>query len=501
MLNNYLRILLVCLFSGIAGNAYSQNGDNFSSDDKGEPMEIIVTVDRDVILNKNPKRTKKLIQVRTSSNGGLADLQDLMLTATSTGTNDLASNNLLKGMFFSFGQTNEKYSLSNVNNLWQGRVGNEIEQNGGNVWRDAYFDFFFDPEQIPEGVKPGTYNAVYQLVARSRNPVIRVNKWGTRIESNPFLSRVSELRIKLIINEYLIVEPLANKKIGIQISNLSDFKVGGSGYVNKVVRQTYRVRTNGPFNMTLNTATDNFEYTNNTKEKDNITPVNTVTSIIEAGTGGASRGALSKTMRRYQLTKAPEKNTTDLTIDFEISAENLRTFFLRAGTYTSQANIEFNPTNAGTLKGEKFPMIPFEIVVDPLAEVHVNKNQVDLVFQTAVDYQKGVAADISDNITLSSTTKYNLTVRAGSANFTGVGDGTAIMPCGLLYVGQSSSSLNGSPTNQVQLSTIPQNLLSGGNAVLDKTLSINYMIKPDSKIIKAKKMTYFLEVIYGITAL
>lgn len=518
MLSKYLKILPLCFFCAFAGKAYGQinfiggnsgNGDNFSDMDKGTPMALTVEVDRSVILTGNPLITNKIIQVRASDNVASLALKDMVLTMTSVGTNDLVTHNLLNGLFFSPGfASTERYSFGKVNNLWQGRTGDEVAQNSGNVWRDASFNFFFDPSQIPDGVKPGTYKATYQLVAKNRNPFItpaytdRRGRVFSARERQDFLSRVSELQITLIVKEYLIVQPLIEKPVGIHIQSLAAFKAGKEGgYKSEDVKQTYQVKANVPFNMTLGTSAETFEFSNG-KEKDNSTPVAKVSSIIEASKAGQSKGPLSSAGRIYVVGKAPDKNATNLTIDFELSAADLSAYFLRAGTYhIEEANLMFSPQNPAIPQAEPFKIKPFEVVVDPLSELLVNKNQVDLVFQTIGDYQNGVQAEVKDNLSLSSTTKYNLTVRAGSPYFTGLSDQNAKLPCSLLSIGLASSGLNSGPLNQVQLSTVAQNILSGENAVLDKNVSINYSIKPDKQLVKAKKITYSLEVIYGITAL
>lgn len=190
----------------------------------------------------------------------------------------------------------------------------------------------------------------------------------------------------------------------------------------------------------------------------------------------------------------PTGNRTTFTQDIRITAQDLRNYFFKAGTYNFQLNRE--ATDPGGFAGPGGFDTDVTIYVPPLSEISVGAGGplVKFNFNNLQHYSQGQSKVVPQQIKLSNNEDYELYVKAQTNYFRKSGIQSDI-GADILQVG-----VDGSPV-QVNLSTTPQKIISNGNPVLDQELDIRYTI-PAAKaqsLVSKEKTTYSIDLIYSFT--
>lgn len=187
-------------------------------------------------------------------------------------------------------------------------------------------------------------------------------------------------------------------------------------------------------------------------------------------------------------------NRNNFTLELSISANDFKTHFFEAGTYTFQLNLEAKSLD-NTLSALQNTDVTIQ--VKPLSEITIPTigQTVDFNFNTNVDYQLGKSQIVPNQIKLSNNETFELYVKSDANFFKKAGIQTDIN-ANILHVG-----VNGS--NIVPLSTTAQQIITSGTPVLDQVLDIQYTIPPTAaqSLVSKEKTTYSINVIYSFTAL
>lgn len=186
-------------------------------------------------------------------------------------------------------------------------------------------------------------------------------------------------------------------------------------------------------------------------------------------------------------------NRNTFSLELAISANDFKTYFYEAGTYTFQLNLDAKSTD-NTVSSVHNTDVTIKVL--PLSEITISSGQeVNFNFNTTFDYQQGKSKVMPNQIKLSNNENFELYVKAGTSFFKKTGIESDI-DSDVLQVG-----IDG--TSSVSLSTVPQKIITNGSPVLDQELDIKYNISPDAaqSLIGKEKTTYSIDVIYSFTAL
>lgn len=513
MLSRYLKFMFLCWCCGFSLDSHGQvwdwrtlgnggnggNGGNINGQGGSTIGPVNIIVDRNAIESRT---ASSIITVQLwATNNSMPAVRDALSGAKLRMVANKGYNNhpdIPAGLFFRpmFGKKIERNFGGNEANLFMDNDNNTVAdlRDIQNSYREAKFEFYIKPESIPSGLKPGKYQTTYLLYLEGSS--------GHNVfYRNEFSSNPKPLTVTIEVLPYLIVRKTGGSPVQIDINALSAFENGYKGKSAERVRQSYQVKHNVPFNATLTAGTSTLAFTNK-EERNNITPVGTVNSIIKASDSqNPSVSSLGKPLSnapgQFDVAKAPFGNVTNVTLDFEISPENLKTHFLKFGNYLTEANLAFKGKDASTTgMGSSFDINPIEVRTSELRELTVNQNSVDIAFRNQTDYEKGVSVEVPNNISYSSTSKYKVTVRSRTETFMASAGGKAVLKSSLLSIG---AGLSGSGGMLVELGTNPQPI-NLGNPVLNANSNIRYTVRPSIELLKAKEGTYTIEVIYGITA-
>lgn len=157
---------------------------------------------------------------------------------------------------------------------------------------------------------------------------------------------------------------------------------------------------------------------------------------------------------------------------YTLTAANLKSKFIQAGTYTLPITYSIPPVTSGqattaTLNGT------VTVNVANITALTVLQPAVNLKFSTTDDYKNGVSVTLNNHLNLSSTIPYDVTVKASAANFSSAGGGT--LPVNLVRIEGASGQAGVLP---ITLSTTAQKIINASVPVVDRQLSLKYTILP-----------------------
>ncbi|MCC8407850.1 hypothetical protein LJ707_02845 [Mucilaginibacter sp. UR6-1] len=213
------------------------------------------------------------------------------------------------------------------------------------------------------------------------------------------------------------------------------------------------------------------------------TMVNPVTSY----TNLTSAGGLS----------VPAGNQQTNTFTYSISPANLKLGFKQKGTYTANLTQEYFDAGSPVQATSKSISYPVTVNVADIAELKVNHTDVNLVFNSVSRYANGVNADMSNHLTLSKTTPYEVYVKASGTTLNSANGTLPISIIDILPVPASGSNFN-----TVTLSASSQKLFSSAVAEIDRVLSVRYSV-PASKVaqlLSKPATTYNTTITYTMVA-
>lgn len=284
----------------------------------------------------------------------------------------------------------------------------------------------------------------------------------------------------------------------ILINNLNLFRSadGATG------SSTIPVSTTVPYIPSIHAELSQFNFSTNLPYTSlPLVPVSTVSTTLN-GISNATSVALSTTSQPITGSTGiavPTNNNQSLNYIFRISAAQLKTSFVQAGTYSVPFIYTWNKLSTayptGSLSAQANSNI--SVVVSDMAELKANQQVVNLAFTTTNDYKNGVRMDMPAHLNLSKTTPYNLYVRASQPNFT---SGANSIPVHVLRIGPME---NQSGMNTVTLSTTAQQLIQDANPTIDRNLNIRYSIPANEtgKLFNKSPGVYSGNIIFSFVAL
>ncbi|SEA98517.1 hypothetical protein [Pedobacter hartonius] len=278
----------------------------------------------------------------------------------------------------------------------------------------------------------------------------------------------------------------------INVNNLSFFTNGIS------ISSQVGYHTTVPTLLKVKTAAANFTYTSvPAGMSDPSTPVGKMTVAL---TGTVTGPTVALASSDVTLSPAAGISVTSYTANnnlpvptFSISAADLKSSFVNAGTYDAALTYTIAPFT-GTTPASITKTSSMRVTVASLAAFTVPTTAVNLNFGTAADYKLGVNKNVPAQLTVSSTLPYNITVRANTAAFT---NGTNTIPLNLLTISGVNAGDNIIP---ITLSTTAKNLVSGANPVIGRTYDLKYSIPASTALLNKATGTYATTIVFSYVA-
>jgi hypothetical protein len=284
---------------------------------------------------------------------------------------------------------------------------------------------------------------------------------------------------------------------GILVNNLSFYRSPTGISANKIMTLAHTV----PYIPNLQTGGSNFSFS--TALTYNTLPLSPVSTVSTTLTGIATATAIALSATSQPLTNStgivvPTSNSQALNYAFSITAAQLKTRFVQAGTYSIPLTYTWNKTSAayptGSLQSQSVGTL--EVVVSDLGELIANQQTVGLSFTNANQYKNGVNLDMPAHLKLSKTTPYNLYVRATSASFA---SGVNSIPLNVMRIGPMPGETG---MHTVTLSSTAQQLINAADPTIDRSLSIRYSIPASetSKLLNKPSGIYSTNIIFSFIA-
>jgi len=194
--------------------------------------------------------------------------------------------------------------------------------------------------------------------------------------------------------------------------------------------------------------------------------------------------------------KRPSLNTV-----FNIAGADLLANFVNAGIYKLPVTYTIAKTPAFNIAATSKTMdSSVDVTVANMMDISLPTTTIALNFTSQSNYSSGVTAAVTDQVMLSSTVPYNITVKAGTSAFVNASDATATIPLNVMTIEGMSGQSGITP---IQLSTSPQTIITNGNPVIDRKLNLQYRI-PSAKVLSAifgkSPGNYNATIIYTIVA-
>jgi hypothetical protein len=168
------------------------------------------------------------------------------------------------------------------------------------------------------------------------------------------------------------------------------------------------------------------------------------------------------------------KSTCKFSFFDNLSAADMKTAFLNAGTYkTIFTVIACESQNQAGYMTKK--PINVTLTVKDMADLKVGNANVSLVFKTGKDYQNGVQSEGNDYLTISKTTPYDVYVKASSSTLS---SGANNIPVDILGISRVNVA-DGDVKTISNLSAAAQLLIQGGQPVVDRQVFLQYFISAD----------------------
>src|SRR5690606_22665847 len=222
-------------------------------------------------------------------------------------------------------------------------------------------------------------------------------------------------------------------------------------------------------------------------------------ATIKLGSNGSAltTKALSSTFQNFSAANfnVIPGNRNSFIPELYVSAEDLKTHFFEAGTYTFELNFSARSTdnsiNSLQNTAVQLKVLPRSEITIPSSGQNVNFN-----FNTAAHYANGQSQTIQKQIKLSNNENFELYVKSDENYFKKGGVQTAINS-NILQIGLEGSSAN------LHLSKSPQQILTIGAPVLDRELNGRYTIPPAGAqpLVGKESSTFSVYVYYSFTAI
>ncbi len=278
----------------------------------------------------------------------------------------------------------------------------------------------------------------------------------------------------------------------IEISSLNDYRVTGTRVLGNL--GNVEIGNTVDFNLWAKAASNSIQFVSSkgTQGTRNI-------GAIKLGSNGPGLlgKSLSSTFQNFSATNFSvlPGNRNVFVPELSLSAEDLKTHFFEAGTYTFELNFSARSTdnslNSLQNTSVQLKVLPRSEITIPTTGKNVNFN-----FNTAAQYAGGQSQTVPKQIVLSNNESFELYVKSDENYFKKGGVQTEINS-NILQIGLVGGAVN------APLSKTPQKILSNGTPVLDRELDVIYTIPPAAAqtLVGKESSTYSVNVYYSFTAI
>ncbi len=269
----------------------------------------------------------------------------------------------------------------------------------------------------------------------------------------------------------IIVEPFISSDatpVTLQVNDLNHFRSSGVSAVTSLPS-----RFTVPPGFRIKSATSLFNYTAGYLGAPNpSTGVNTINVKTIAPTTGSDL-SLNTGYQNLSPTGGftiPAGNFLNPEIQYSISAATLRNSFVQKGTYATTLNYQAFDAGTNPVAATVSNNTSLQVEVADIGELQVNTQDITLAFTNVNDYAQGVSVNLSNALTISKTTAFDVTIKTAGTHLT---KGSDLIPVQAVSV----ESATGDPyVNTVQLSPTAQNIISSHAPVIDKQVDLRYTI-------------------------
>jgi len=277
----------------------------------------------------------------------------------------------------------------------------------------------------------------------------------------------------------------------IEISSLNDYRITGTRVLNL---DNAEIAHTVDFNVWAKAAATNIQFTSSKG-----VPGTRNIGAIKLGSNGSTltTKALSADFQNFSAANfsVVAGNRNNFSPELYVSAEDFKTLFFEAGTYTFELNFNSKSTDNSI---NSLQNTAVQLKVLPLSEITIPSSgrNVNFNFNTAAQYTNGQSQVIPNQIVLSNNESFELYVKSDENYFKKGGLQTDINS-NILQIGVDGSSVN------APLSKTPQKILFNGTPVLDRGLNIKYTIPPAGaqSLVGKENTTYSINVYYSFTAI
>lgn len=307
------------------------------------------------------------------------------------------------------------------------------------------------------------------------------------------------LSVTVTVPAYITLNTLIPATNTLNVTSFTQFRSPAG--VSSNINNDYFTTVPTLFSLKASSSTFSFS---TTQPYNNLPAASNVSLMSSALTGPYAGSAINLSSTDQLLTSATGvpvllTNKSALTSTLSISGANLSSNFVQAGTYT--VPLVYTVSKTATA----FPATPISKTMNSNAQVNVSNmmeaivqnSQIDLTVNTAAKYQQGVTTTVPNQVRLSSTVPYNITVKASGPNLSS--SGGVNIPVGVITIEGMPGQSGITP---VVLSSSPQVIITSGDPVIDRVLNLQYRIPATqtSNLLNKAAGRYDTTITYSIVA-
>jgi hypothetical protein len=314
------------------------------------------------------------------------------------------------------------------------------------------------------------------------------------LSSNP-----TTLSMTITVPAYITLNNQVPSTTTLNVTSFAQFRDPAG--ISATVNNDYFTTVPTLFSLKANSSTFSFS---TTQPYNHLPAANNVSLMNSALTGPYAGSAINLSSTDQLLTSSTGipvllTNKSSIVSALGITGANLSSNFVQAGTYITPLVYTISKTAAS------FPATPIsqtmssnvQVNVSNIMEVVVLGSQIDLTVNTAAKYQQGVTTTVPNQVRLSSTVPYNITVKASGPNLSS--SGGVNIPVGVITIEGMPGQTGITP---IVLSASPQTIITSGDPIIDRLLNLQYRIPATqtSNLLNKAAGRYNTTITYSIVA-
>ena len=344
----------------------------------------------------------------------------------------------------------------------------------------------------------GAFKVDYKIIT-SGYPWL-AGKYATPIEYSPSRNLSPTIQnLEIVVPGFITLNSATTTSSAMHITSLAQFRNAAGISTNSNIDYYASV----PTLVNLKSTNSSFAITPLVPVTPLVTPVSTLLQTTIANPAGPVISVTNTDNLLTSSTGIPviADNRRTISATYNISKTNLYSSFACAGTYSLPMVYTISkPVSAYPVTlASKTVNNTLQLIVDNLTEITLPVSTVSLDFNNQNDFKSGVSSNVLNQINLSSTVPYNITVKASSSNFA-TSDGSSTIPVSVVTI-EGMTGQNG--ITPITLSTTAQPIITAGAPEIDKILNLKYSI-PASKIpadvLGRSQGTYTTNIIYTMVS-